>query len=301
MLFSRGLGRPGLEPIRRYGSFGKYVALLIISFLPFLIFFAGSIVSLVQLIRNRAWYLWGVVIAGQLIASGCVANQQLQPHIKPLVRTRDFWPFVSIIDVGAFFLAQAGFATLCRLAWSIIPTSLTTVSFSSVREAGKVLRDRRIGYLLLLPHGVTPVVALWWPAASSWTPFLQLPFCAYFATVAVEYRRLALEWGAKEGEDEDLDPEGSRPCGKLFDALWVIAGTLTLRSILGVIAVAIGINQSPHKYLPLAYSIFVDDIPLFVCFRMFWKAHPGLYLPRQLLSLVFNKDAKGSYATIAME
>lgn len=97
-----------------------------------------------------------------------------------------------------------------------------------MREAGKVLRDRRIGYLLLLPHGVTPVVALWWPAASSWTPFLQLPFCAYFATVAVEYRRLALEWGAKEGEDEDLDPEGSRPCGKLFDALWVIAGTLTV-------------------------------------------------------------------------
>lgn len=101
MLFSRGLGRPGLEPIRRYGSFGKYVALLIISFLPFLIFFVGSIVSLVQLIRNRAWYLWGVVIAGQLIASGCVANQQLQPHIKPLVRTRDFWPFVSIIEFVA--------------------------------------------------------------------------------------------------------------------------------------------------------------------------------------------------------
>ncbi|EOD47982.1 hypothetical protein UCRNP2_5276 [Neofusicoccum parvum UCRNP2] len=119
MLLPRGLGRPGLEPLQRYGSWPAYYALLSLSLVPFLTFFVASLAALAQLLRHRASYLWPLVLGGQLVAYGALYGQALQPHLRPLVRGRADHAFVSVVDVGASLLAHAGFATLCRLAWSV--------------------------------------------------------------------------------------------------------------------------------------------------------------------------------------
>lgn len=231
MLLPRGLGRPGLEPLQRYGSWPAYYALLSLSLVPFLTFFVASLAALAQLLRHRASYLWPLVLGGQLIAYGALYGQALQPHLRPLVRGRADHAFASVVDVGASLLAHAGFATLCRLAWSVVPAAGRSSSSSSSPEAARLLREWRVGCALLVPHALSgaAVLLLWWPAAAACTPFAQLPFCAYFAAVAFDYRRLAREWAAKEGEEgEELGAGRPRECGRLFDAMVVVAGAMTV-------------------------------------------------------------------------
>ena len=38
-----------------------------------------------------------------------------------------------------------------------------------------------------------------------------------------------------------------------------------------------------------------------VCFRVFWAAHPGWYLPPQLRGMIFNKKVRSSFASIELE
>ncbi|OJD29077.1 uncharacterized protein BKCO1_9500018 [Diplodia corticola] len=284
----RGFYNPWPKAIKRYGSPSMYIFLLLLSLLPTLVFFFGSIVSLAQLIRRRTWYLSGVVVAGPLIAWGLVFLQSLQVDKDPWIRDRAKVPSVSFIDIGTTLLAHSLSSTLTRLAWSVLPDpagaatrSTTTPSLPDVdgpnRDRRKVLRDRRVGYYLLVPHAFIGVAATcsWTPWMARLTPFAQLPFCAYFAFVAWEYRRQAREeWGMGEEEDEEEEEEGEEGRrvkwpGRLFDGLVVAAGGLTVRSILGIIAVAFDIYTKAARHpVGLIWAIVCDDIVIFCGFSL---------------------------------
>lgn len=98
MLHTRGFYNPWPKAVKRYGSPLMYMFLLFLGLLPSLILFFGSFWSLVQLIRRRTWYLWGVVVAGPLIAWGLFYLQSIQVEMDAWARDRAKYPDISFIE-----------------------------------------------------------------------------------------------------------------------------------------------------------------------------------------------------------
>ncbi|KAL1651224.1 hypothetical protein SLS58_000562 [Diplodia intermedia] len=259
MLARRGYYNPWPKAIKRYGSSSMYIFLLFLGLLPTLIALFGTIASLVQMLRRRTWYLWPVVVAGPLTAWGLVHLQSVQVGMDPWVRDRVQFPSISFIDIASSLLAHSLFSSLIRLSWSVLPAPAVNAARRKL-----LLRDRRVGRYLLAPHAAVAVAAACWaPRAARLTPFVQLPFCAYFAFVAWECRG---EWGVdggEEGGEGDGEDERRAP-GRLFDALVVAAGGLTVRSILGIVAVALDIYTKETMYpVALAWAIVCEDFVIF--------------------------------------